>query len=77
MRIINVGVIGVGRWGPNVLRNFSVMDGVNVKEVCDSDNKRLEALAKRYPEIKTSTSAAAVIGDGDIACIDNTAHQSQ
>ena len=27
-RMITIGVIGVGRWGPNILRNFAGMEGV-------------------------------------------------
>ena len=66
--MISMGIIGVGRWGPNILRNFAGMEGVSVRAVCDSDNKRLEAITKRYPEIKTSTNAAEIIGDREIAC---------
>jgi len=66
--MITLGIIGVGRWGPNILRNFAGMEGVSVRAVCDSDKKRLEAITKRYPEIKTSTNAAAIIGDAEIAC---------
>jgi predicted dehydrogenase len=66
--VITLGIIGVGRWGPNILRNFIGMDGVRVEAVCDSDNKRLEAITKRYPEIKTTTDTADIIGNRQLTC---------
>ena len=67
--MITIGIIGVGRWGPNILRNFAVMDGVRIAAVCDADKKRLEAITKRYPEIQTTTDATALIGNGTIDAI--------
>jgi len=67
--MITIGIIGVGRWGPNILRNFAVMDGVRTAAVCDSDKKRLEAITKRYPEIQTTTDATALIGNDTIDAI--------
>jgi len=67
--MITIGIIGVGRWGPNLLRNFAVMDGVKTAAACDSDTKRLEAITKRYPDIQTTTDAAAVIGSGAIDAV--------
>ena len=66
--MITIGIIGVGRWGPNILRNFIGMDGVRVEAICDSDNKRLEAITKRYPEIKTTTDTADIIGNRQLTC---------
>ncbi len=28
--MINIGVIGYGYWGPNIVRNFSSLDGTRV-----------------------------------------------
>lgn len=33
--MINMGIIGLGHWGPNLLRNFCNNPEVNVKIVCD------------------------------------------
>lgn len=33
--MINMGIIGLGHWGPNLLRNFCNHPDVNVKAVCD------------------------------------------
>jgi predicted dehydrogenase len=47
--MVNVGVIGYGYWGPNLVRNFSEVDGTRVVAVCDSRPERLAVVQKRYP----------------------------
>lgn len=34
---LTVGVIGLGHWGPNVVRNLAIHPRVNLKYVCDSN----------------------------------------
>ncbi|MEI6127423.1 MAG: Gfo/Idh/MocA family oxidoreductase [Pseudomonadota bacterium] len=63
-----VGVLGVGRWGPNILRNFASMEGVAVKKVCDIDAKRLAPIKKRFPEIHTTTNPLDILEDTGIEC---------
>jgi predicted dehydrogenase len=53
--MINVGVIGYGYWGPNLVRNFHETPGSQVKAVCDLDPRRLSLAQKRYPSLFTST----------------------
>ena len=67
--MICVGIIGVGRWGPNLLRNFASMEGVCVKAVCDTDPKRLRLVEKRFPAIVTSPKAADIFNDPAIDCV--------
>ena len=39
--MINVAVVGCGYWGPNLVRNFSSVDGVKVAAVADLSEERL------------------------------------
>jgi predicted dehydrogenase len=50
--MINVGVIGYGYWGPNLVRNFGEVDGTTVAAVSDSRPERLALVQKRNPGIK-------------------------
>lgn len=50
-RLIGVGIIGLGYWGPNLLRNFVECDGAQVRIACDWRAERLAALAGRYPGV--------------------------
>ena len=35
--MLNVGIVGCGYWGPNLIRNFNSLLDCNVKKVCDVD----------------------------------------
>lgn len=48
MKRLTVGIVGLGYWGPNWLRNFSALD-CNVLYGCDLSKERCEKFAKQYP----------------------------
>lgn len=50
--MINVGVIGFGYWGPNIVRNFDALDRASVIAICDQNEKSLKRAEKTYPNIK-------------------------
>ena len=41
---MNIGVIGLGYWGPNILRNISKF--INLKYICDLNSNLLEKFSK-------------------------------
>ncbi len=47
--MINIGVIGYGYWGPNIVRNFHATDYGCVKCICDERLKALEPVQQSYP----------------------------
>ena len=49
---MNIGVIGCGYWGPNLVRNFQVQPETDVVAVCDVRPERLEFIGRMYPSIK-------------------------
>lgn len=49
--MINIGVIGYGYWGPNVVRNFIATKGAVVSGVCDSDHIALGRVKEAYGNI--------------------------
>jgi len=55
--MIKIAFVGLGYWGPNLLRNLSALEGVEITTLCDFDLKRLESLRQRYCQ------AARVISD--------------
>ncbi len=48
---INVGVIGCGYWGPNLIRNFHEIPGARVPVVADLREDRLAHIKTMYPEV--------------------------
>jgi predicted dehydrogenase len=64
--MINIGIAGYGYWGPNLVRNFSEVPGIKVAAVADLDNRKLEAVARRYPAIKTTRDFQDLVRDTEI-----------
>ena len=46
MKKINVGFVGFGYWGKNILRNLINMDNVEISYVCDSNENNLNKAKK-------------------------------
>lgn len=59
--MIKIGIIGYGYWGPNLVRNFSQIDGVEVTAVSDLRPERLDLARKRHPSIRITTNAMELI----------------
>ena len=52
--MINIGVIGYGYWGPNLVRNFAEAPDSRVVAVSDLRPERLTQVQHRYPAVKTT-----------------------
>lgn len=66
--MVNIGVIGYGYWGPNLVRNFSELSQARVAAVADLDPSRL-ALAARRHGVKTTTDFAELLRDPQVDAI--------
>ena len=60
---MRVGVIGYGYWGPNLVRNLSDVDGVEVAWCADQRADRRAAAQKRYPTITVTESLSDIFDD--------------
>ena len=58
--MINVGVIGYGYWGPNVVRNLSAHEGFQVVAVCDQNPEALRRAKHAYPAIEVTSDPATI-----------------
>ncbi len=63
MQELTINVIGVGHWGPNLVRTFSSLAAVKVSQVADVDAQRLAMLKQNFPWVAVTTDAAQAIGD--------------
>src|SRR6266403_6412162 len=64
-----VGVIGLGYWGPNLLRNFAENESAEVRWICDADQSRLAAMGRRYPAAQTTTDYQKLLADAKLDAI--------
>jgi predicted dehydrogenase len=67
--MIDIGVIGCGYWGPNLVRNFLAIPGCRVKTVCDMDKKRLAHMKTLYPQVETTTKSETLFDDTEIDAV--------
>jgi predicted dehydrogenase len=67
--VLNIGVIGYGYWGPNLVRNFAELADARVHTVADLNPKALETVARRFPATKVTTDAMAMIRDPEIDAV--------
>lgn len=67
--MINVGVIGCGYWGPNLIRNFVSCPETNLVCACDLDEKRLEKVLRPYPAVRKTTDLEKILADDKIDAI--------
>jgi predicted dehydrogenase len=67
--MINVGVIGYGYWGPNLVRNLAEISNFRVTAVSDLRQDRLTLVKSRYPTIKTGTNYQDLLNDKSIEAI--------
>lgn len=51
---LNVGVVGCGFWGPNLIRNFKSLPECRLALVCDLNPDRLAHMRNLYPEVATT-----------------------
>jgi predicted dehydrogenase len=66
---VKVGVIGLGYWGPNLVRNFNASSDSKVVICCDLQPDRCRRLAVQYPNFKYSQNIRDAIDDPDVNAI--------
>lgn len=67
--MVNAGVIGLGYWGPNLLRNIYANGRSGRIVMCDADSERLNRMKSRYPDLDYTSSSDEVIGDDDLDAV--------
>jgi predicted dehydrogenase len=67
--MINVGVIGCGYWGPNLIRNFNQISRSIVVRVADLKQERLDHMKTLYPSVEVTTDYEEIIDDPHIDAV--------
>jgi predicted dehydrogenase len=60
---LRVAVIGLGYWGPNLVRNLYEIPGAKVEWICDLDTEALARVRRRYPGLRRTTNVDDVLED--------------
>ncbi len=67
--MINIGIIGYGYWGTNLVRNFYSAKDCIVKTVADAFPERLVKLKKNFPAVSGVTDANEIMNDPEIDAV--------
>ncbi|HEY7344985.1 MAG TPA: Gfo/Idh/MocA family oxidoreductase [Gaiella sp.] len=66
---VRTAVVGLGYWGPNLIRNLAELDGAELVAVCDLDPERLSLVGRRYPAVRRTTEVGDVIAADDVDAV--------
>lgn len=67
--MVRIAIIGVGHWGPNLVRNFSGHAKSEVIWVVDLDQERLDTVRARFPKLRVSTDPRDAMDDVDAVVV--------
>jgi predicted dehydrogenase len=67
--MLKVGLIGYGYWGPNLARNLSEADGIQLTMIADARPERRQAAERRHPGVTTCADEATLVGSGDVEAV--------
>ena len=66
---MKIAVVGLGYWGPNLVRNFLAQNDVDGVVCCDVQERRLEQIRKKFPGVETCSSITDVIRRDDMDAV--------
>lgn len=69
-KILNVGIIGIGHWGPNIVRNFVMHPRIHLKYVCDKSKASFRKIDGIVPlDCRRTTDVSVVLGSSDVDAV--------
>ena len=66
---VNVAVVGLGYWGPNLLRVLGDNLDAKVRWICDLDADRLAKYRRRHPGARVTTRIERVLADPSVDAV--------
>lgn len=67
--MVDIGVVGLGYWGPNLMRVLSRLPGVRLKYGCDLDEARRSQQARLYPETRFTGDFGELLADDGLDAV--------
>lgn len=69
MKKINIGIIGLGYWGPNYARLCFELEDVNLSWCADSSTEALRKISQKYPTTKVTPDYKTILQDPDLDAV--------
>lgn len=67
--MINIGVIGCGYWGPNLVRNLSQNRNVKIHTLCDISEDKLKNMQRFFPQANFTKDAKDIFDSQEIDAV--------
>lgn len=64
--MVNVALVGVGYWGPNIARSLEQSGRARLSWICDTQVRALKTMAERYPKTRLTTQLDEVLADSTV-----------
>jgi predicted dehydrogenase len=66
---MKIAVVGMGYWGPNLVRNFLAQNDVDGVVCCDLQERRLEQMRKKFPGVETCSDLGEMLRRSDVGAV--------
>lgn len=63
---VRLGLVGLGYWGPNILRVLAGRTDVEVRWICDLDLARLAEIGRQHPRPRTTAEIDDLLSDAEL-----------
>lgn len=67
--MLKIAVVGAGRWGPNLVRNFHAADASEVAVVVDPDASRRALVTERFADVRCVASVELALEDDSVDAV--------
>lgn len=67
--MVNTGLVGLGYWGPNLLRNLVANRRAGKVIICDKDPGRLSRIGERFPACERTQSFRDILSSPDVQAV--------
>lgn len=69
MKPVSIGIIGLGYWGPNWLRNFAAQEGCTLAWGCDLAVERITKFSRLYPATRFTKNVSDMLADKSLDAV--------
>ncbi len=66
---VEVGVVGLGYWGPNLARNFQSLPGCELTRCCDPSAEARERVTGRFPGVRLAADLDELLADDSLDAV--------
>jgi predicted dehydrogenase len=69
LKPVRVGVVGLGYWGPQLVRNLYESPYADLVTVCDARPEALAQIGRRYPGLRQTTEFGEVLAHSEVEAV--------